>query len=677
MDRAPSPDPDNLRIGAWRLRPDRNEVEKDGRTVRMEPMSMRLLLLLVEKAGRTTNRDEIVDRLWNGRIVSDDAITKQISKLRAYLDDDPRAPRLIETIPKAGVRLIAPVTRETSRQPPSRALRRTLLLAAAITLVAALLLWLRPGEEAMRLSQSPLTTAPGLEYDPAISADGRWLAYAARPADATTAGLYVRTVDEDNARRVTLPGVNARTPAWSAGGRLAFVAERDGRCAIMAGSVLGPFREVSRCVATLGLAWVGEDRLVVSTHPRTGAAFRLVMIDLTSGRTRVLTTPPPGAIGDRLPAMADDSARIFFARSQTVGVEHILELDLASGRIRTVSAESAHVIGLAPGGPNRLLVASNRGTGITGLWRLDTRSVAWRQILPEINGPPSASRDGRSIVIARSQNHLALWRHSLTGDDPSALTVTTRADWAPTLVPDGSLSFLSTRSGAREVWRLATGRAEPERVTRFDGPDIQDPAWSPDAATLAVAVPRANNFDLHFVNVRSGATRPVTTGPADERHPAFSRNGRFLYFARRSGADYDLVGRDIASGRETILLRGGLRALPSDDGQHLYFGRLFVAGLFRLSLADGSVRQITRWPRWSDMRNWTLADGLVWGIARSEDGSAMLMQFDPATGRERQAIEMPPMASASGLAMRPNEAIYTRLVQAESDLSLLRIESDD
>gem|GEM_PF-6228544 len=66
---------------------------------------MQLLILLVRNAPRTTTREEVIQSLWQGRIVSDEAVTKQISKLRVVLESHDDGKGLLQTVAKVGVRL--------------------------------------------------------------------------------------------------------------------------------------------------------------------------------------------------------------------------------------------------------------------------------------------------------------------------------------------------------------------------------------------------------------------------------------------------------------------------------------------------------------------------------------------------------------------------------------------
>ena len=68
---------------------------------------MRVLAYLVERHGEVVSRHDLEANVWAGMIVTDDAVTATVIKLRRALGDDARNPRYIETIAKAGYRLIA------------------------------------------------------------------------------------------------------------------------------------------------------------------------------------------------------------------------------------------------------------------------------------------------------------------------------------------------------------------------------------------------------------------------------------------------------------------------------------------------------------------------------------------------------------------------------------------
>jgi DNA-binding winged helix-turn-helix (wHTH) protein/tetratricopeptide (TPR) repeat protein len=101
--------PRRFRVGDWTADATSNELSRDGRRRRVEPKVMRVLGLLSARAPEVVARDELLDDVWHGTVVGDEALTQSIIKLRRALGDDARAPTYVETIPKGGYRLIAPV----------------------------------------------------------------------------------------------------------------------------------------------------------------------------------------------------------------------------------------------------------------------------------------------------------------------------------------------------------------------------------------------------------------------------------------------------------------------------------------------------------------------------------------------------------------------------------------
>jgi TolB-like protein/DNA-binding winged helix-turn-helix (wHTH) protein/Flp pilus assembly protein TadD len=134
-------------IADWTVDPSTHRIHREGDEIKLEAKMMALLVALARRAAEVVTREEIEREVWNSRVVSYDALTVCIKKLRKTLGDDPRAPRYIETIAKKGYRLIAPVrpiaasdrraTSEVAPPKPSRA-RHALALAATLGAVALL-----------------------------------------------------------------------------------------------------------------------------------------------------------------------------------------------------------------------------------------------------------------------------------------------------------------------------------------------------------------------------------------------------------------------------------------------------------------------------------------------------------------------------------------------------------
>ena len=117
----------SFRIGAVEVIPPTRELVKGERRNSLEPKVMEVLVVLAAAGGRTLSRDDLIDACWGGRAVTDDAVQRVISRLRAlgrtFADFE------VETINKVGYRLIEKTAERLSETPAVR--RRQVVTAGA------------------------------------------------------------------------------------------------------------------------------------------------------------------------------------------------------------------------------------------------------------------------------------------------------------------------------------------------------------------------------------------------------------------------------------------------------------------------------------------------------------------------------------------------------------------
>ncbi|MCZ6871210.1 MAG: winged helix-turn-helix domain-containing protein, partial [Gammaproteobacteria bacterium] len=147
---------ENLEAGftlvQWTVIPRQGVLRDDAGERRIEPKQMEVLVYLAEHAGDVVTRDELLENVWTGMVVGDEALSRVVSLLRNHLDDDTRQPIFIQTIPRRGYRLIptpqqmASITAETPSetliQEPARQSNWWRYLAgAAVMLVLGIVIW--------------------------------------------------------------------------------------------------------------------------------------------------------------------------------------------------------------------------------------------------------------------------------------------------------------------------------------------------------------------------------------------------------------------------------------------------------------------------------------------------------------------------------------------------------
>src|ERR1700744_1440101 len=85
------------------------ELRAHGENLRLEPQVFALLALLAENHDRLVSKDEIIEKVWEGRAVSDAAVASRVKSARQAVDDDGKSQAVIRTLHGQGFRFVADV----------------------------------------------------------------------------------------------------------------------------------------------------------------------------------------------------------------------------------------------------------------------------------------------------------------------------------------------------------------------------------------------------------------------------------------------------------------------------------------------------------------------------------------------------------------------------------------
>lgn len=130
----------DFRVGPWVVQPSLNTIAQNGRHLRLEPKAMEVLVCLARHSGSVVSKERLFSEVWPDTFVGDDALTRCISELRRAFEDDPKAPRVIETIPKRGYRLLL-VVEPVSPLPPKPRYATYIIGAALVVALLAGIYW--------------------------------------------------------------------------------------------------------------------------------------------------------------------------------------------------------------------------------------------------------------------------------------------------------------------------------------------------------------------------------------------------------------------------------------------------------------------------------------------------------------------------------------------------------
>ena len=98
-----------FRFEDFSLDPARRELRRADALIALEPQVFDLLLYLVRNRERVVTRDNLLDAIWNGRVVSESTLTSRINAARRAVNDNGEEQRLIRTVLRRGLRFVGTV----------------------------------------------------------------------------------------------------------------------------------------------------------------------------------------------------------------------------------------------------------------------------------------------------------------------------------------------------------------------------------------------------------------------------------------------------------------------------------------------------------------------------------------------------------------------------------------
>jgi TolB-like protein/cytochrome c-type biogenesis protein CcmH/NrfG len=97
---------------------DRRELDQAGRDVPVEPQVFDVLVYLIEHRDHVVSKDELIDKIWGGRIVTDSTLTSRINAARKAVGDNGLEQSVIRTVPRKGFRFVGSVRTQPDASSP-------------------------------------------------------------------------------------------------------------------------------------------------------------------------------------------------------------------------------------------------------------------------------------------------------------------------------------------------------------------------------------------------------------------------------------------------------------------------------------------------------------------------------------------------------------------------------
>jgi serine/threonine protein kinase len=592
-------------------------------------------------------------------------------------------------------------TPATSDAPWRRALPWVIMVVALAAMVgAASRLWNHASPPDTRVIR--LTDLPGLEESPAISPDGRSVAFTADVGGKRQ--VFVQLIAGGAPLQITRDTVDHECPRWSpdSSSMLYF-------SSAVSGTVQGSIWEIP----ALG----GVPRRVINSvgcadvNPTDG---RLALFRLAKEGIQLVTTPTDGSRFDVVaefapatyylyPRWSPDGRWIAFQRGDSIRFD-IFVVPAAGGESHQLTHDNNMMSGFAwlPDSTGIVYSSSRGGTmpylPTLGLWQVTLRDGSVRRVTSgEMSYvSPDISKSG-AILVSRMKLQTDIWRFPVDGLPTEnvrrgvRVTRQTGQVLTPTASPDDKdVAFLSDSGGHANLWVVNTSGGL-RQITHERDPNVAVgvPLWSPDGHTIAFVSSRGNQgltFGVWLVDSDGSNLRNVANPGLG---PAWSADGRWVYYSTWAGAaatDVVLKKVPVDGGPAVTVRTERVRTVIGLHGTTLYFlsERPLVDGTPEFEIRTATPEQApfrvlaripgSRVPIWQIVSPALSPDGKWLAQALTDGFTTNLWALSTTTGEWRQITDFGERATFIARHVSwssDGRSILAAVAEGDSDIVLL------
>ncbi len=467
----------------------------------------------------------------------------------------------------------------------------------------------------------PLTTYPGNESEPALSPDGKQIAFTWDGPKGDNYDIYVHLLEGGAALRLTSDPAPDHAPSWSPDGQQLAFLRNDAIYLIPAlGGVERKLLQMPHgalfvsLAAPTSLSWSPDGRFLAFNSAVDGSPATWVA-SVDSGDYHTVSKPPQGTYLEISPVFSPDGRTLAYIRARDTYSRSVIMQDMSRdgtphGAERAITTADRRIEHLVWQSDSRALIAAVRTMGDrSGLFRLsldgtmeplgmDNGALVWPTL--------SHSRTRPRLAYQKRQVDTNIYRMDGPGPDGgprpyedchvTPVVNSTAADREPALSPDGKrLAFNSDRQGYYEIHAANTDGSAQVALTNMGPTAMGSPRWSPDGQTIAFDRYENGHSVIYTVGSGGGKPRRLTSQDFRDFRPSFSRDGQWVYFA--SNRDGRVEIWKIAAGGgapQQVTHNSGNEPFESPDGKLLYYTN--SQGLWSMPVAGGEPKVVLEEP---------------------------------------------------------------------------------
>jgi DNA-binding winged helix-turn-helix (wHTH) protein/Tol biopolymer transport system component len=617
-------------VGQWSVNPSQNKLSLNGHPVKVETRVMSLLVYLAYRNGEAVAIDELVEHVWNDRVVSNSAVYRAMAELRKVLSQDGSV-EYIKTINKKGYLLNAEV--HLAKSNGANQLKWFLFLCILIVLfiigylISQQLFERTADKNSSEQSNYILehgTSLPGKEMYPDISPDGSLMLLVHKENQDSPSEIFIHVLstavskiagnlsEEVRAKlsqrtfQLTNQGSDILYPSWSADGNfVSYMLKKNGQCEVRIADfdwsemVLRNHRQVALCSMLDGRAVTWSSR-----------GHTLLYVSIISGRLSVHAVNAGTLENEILSSTAGTNSWSVYVASSPFENKlmilnfvdyqrtEFLHFDLETKQSELIHSVPVLVDSVAWGeNNNELIYQRTRNTYSKFNWKTKQETVFWDNTtkVGQISRSPTGkfyaleklnqSEENIEVVTIspplesqKQQQRGITWKHNSSYSDSNP-------EFSHSMK---KVAFVSTRSGESQLW-IAEENGTLRQVTDFNNEAWMGRVrWSGDDNQLLFA----RGGSIYFYDFsRNQLFDVVDNGVGNQRvaySPNWSIDGKSIFYSTLidgKNLQYELSMQE--DNRTNKQVGTDIRNVQQAENGDLYYTRLAHHGIYRYNVKTG------------------------------------------------------------------------------------------
>lgn len=564
----------------WRINQftfcERQQTLASGENIQqLEPMVVELLAYFCRHRDQIVSREHLIIEVWSGRLITDNAVTKVVTKLRKHFNDDPRKPQFIATFPKKGYKFIAAVVgiEETLHQSidaePSFTSHKNeiateyssevkghttnsktipvfpllLMFTVVVALLVIMVSWPLSTKPQTLTQVKALTRDPGRESRPRVSPDGQYLAYTEvhqKKMRQWIKSLADETTIEVSHGEATDTWVDSLT--WNSdASTFAYLVTTPKSCQYYTRNFnrmsLGRPQLIHNCPAgSYGkIAFTHDDnRLVYSEAAGPNKPFELFEINLDSGVKRKLNQPELFLGGNSQFDLHPHDNKLLISSPDKQQWEGFYSLDLDSDELRLLFKQDAYICcGIwSHNGERIVLMGEHPATQIESF---DLKGKN-KHIVYSGNGQvrsPERHINGKDYLFSITHTNQDAFYTDINNSVSAPIANTSVDDRLATFSQkDNQIAYIGLGSGNEEVWITDIHAIQRKKLTNFkDSRHYIDLLWSYNGEYLIGLTLN----EIHLISAETGVAQALKIPQVEIRGISWKDNLTVSYSIELEG----------------------------------------------------------------------------------------------------------------------------------------------